>query len=208
MTLRTMRACQECGKPFYGSGDYYYCPECAKKKRLDTVIKIRICQDCGVEFYGGPRAKRCPGCAYKAQQETNRRHKKVGTKRSIGSVDKCVICGQEYTVTSGRQKYCSDVCMQIGVKAWQKEQKRGYNKKTGQEEKKQEHREAQEKICVYCLRPFKSNTSTNLCSDYCRSKQVKIRQCESDIRRGQKRNLQKYLNERQDYRDKVKAETE
>lgn len=105
MINRTRRACRECGRPFYGSKDNYYCPECAKTKKLDTVVKIRICWDCRTEFYGGPRAKRCPGCAYKAQQETSRRHKKAGTKRPLGSIDKCVVCGSEYIVVSGRQKY-------------------------------------------------------------------------------------------------------
>lgn len=198
-----IRACQECGKPFYGSGDYYYCPECAKEKKLDTVVRIRTCQDCGLEFYGGPRAKRCAGCAYKSRQEAIQKYKKMGAKRPIGSTDRCAVCNQEYTVTSGRQKYCSDACMQIGVKEWQKGHKKGYNKKSGQDVKKQDRREAQEKICIYCLRRFKSKTSTNLCSVYCRTEQKKIIQCETDIKRGRKRNLQKYLDKRQEYRDKI-----
>lgn len=80
MRGRTIRACQECGNPFYGAGDYHYCPACAKLKKLDSVVKIRTCQDCGTEFFGGPRARRCPDCAYRAAQETNRKHKKMGTK--------------------------------------------------------------------------------------------------------------------------------
>lgn len=108
MTNKTMLACQVCGEPFYGSRDFHYCPACARGKKLDTVIRIRSCQDCGIEFYGGPRAKRCLDCAYKAQQAANRQHKKAGTKRPLGSIDRCVICGQEYVVASGRQKYCSD----------------------------------------------------------------------------------------------------
>ena len=70
MRKRTKRVCQVCGKPFFGSKDCYYCPECARDKKIDSVVKKRICQDCGVEFYGGPRARRCPDCAYKAKQET------------------------------------------------------------------------------------------------------------------------------------------
>lgn len=201
MSGRTIRACQDCGKPFYGAGDYHYCPACAKLKKLDTVVRIRICQDCGAEFYGGPRARRCPACAYRAQQETNRRHRKTGAKRPIGSIDKCEICGQEYTVVSGRQKYCSDACQRIGVLAWQREHKKGYNKKSGQDTKKQGRREAQKKICVYCLRPFKSSGTSNCCSDFCRMEQNKLKQCEADIRRGMKRDLKKYLNKRQMYRD-------
>ena len=73
---RTKRACQVCGKPFYGGADCHYCPECAKAKKLDTVVKIRTCADCAAEFFGGPRARRCLDCAYKAVQETNKQHKR------------------------------------------------------------------------------------------------------------------------------------
>lgn len=130
MRNRTKRACQVCGKPFYGSTDCHYCPECAKIKRSDTVVKIRVCKDCGVEFFGGPRARRCPDCAYIAQQETSRRHKKSGSKRPLGSIDKCVICGAEYIVVSGRQKYCSDYCRKEQKKLHQciADINRGYNR--------------------------------------------------------------------------------
>lgn len=200
---KTKRACQVCGKPFYGSTDCHYCPDCARVKKLDTVVKIRTCQDCGVEFYGGPRARRCPDCAYKAQQETSRRHKKTGTKRPLGSVDKCVICGAEYTVTSGRQKYCSDACQRKGVLEWQRKHKRGYNKASGQDIKKQERRKQAQKICVYCLRPFASDKSTNTCSDYCRREQAKLIQCIADINRGYNRDYDKYIAMRNEYRNKV-----
>lgn len=149
MGYRTKRACQVCCKPFYGSTDCHYCPACARVKKLDTVVKIRACQDCGVEFYGGPRARRCPDCAYKAKQETDKQHKKMGAKRPLGSIDKCVICGKEYTVVSGRQKYCSGTCQRKGVLAWQRENKKVYNKISGQYAKKMaRHKEAQKNMCV------------------------------------------------------------
>lgn len=204
MTNKTNRACQVCGKPFYGGQDCNYCLSCAKAKKLDAVVKIRICQDCGIDFYGGPRARRCPDCAYKAQKETSRRHKKTGTKRPLGSIDKCAVCGKEYIVVSGRQKYCSDVCQRKGVLEWQREHKKGYHKTSGQDIKKMERRKQAQKICVYCLRPFTSNTSTNLCSDYCRKEQARINQCIADINRGYKRDYDKYIAMRSDYRDKVK----
>lgn len=200
MANRTKRACRVCGKPFYGSQDCNYCPDCAREKKLDTVVKIRTCQDCGVEFFGGPRARRCPDCAYKAQQETNRQHQKTGTKRPIGSIDKCVICGKEYTVVSGRQKYCSETCQRKGVLEWQREHKRGYNKASGQDIKKVERRKQVRKICVYCSQSFSSDKSTNVCSDYCRKEQTKINQCIADINRGYERNLDKYINKRDEYR--------
>lgn len=206
MTNKAKRVCQECGMSFYGSGDHYYCPSCAKNKKLGTVVRIRICQDCGVEFFGGPRARRCPDCAYKAQQETNRRHKRNGTKRPLGSIDKCVICGKEYTVVSGRQKYCSDACQRKGVLAWQREHKQGYNKVSGQDIKKLERRKRVQKICVYCLRTFTSDKPTKLCSEYCRKEQAKLTQCIADINRGYNRDNNKYINMRNEYRDKVKRD--
>lgn len=198
---RTEKVCQVCGKPFYGGNDNFYCPNCARDKKLDTVVKIRICQDCGVEFFGGPRAKRCPGCAYKAQQETNRRHKKRGTMRPLGSMDKCAVCGKEYTVVSGRQKYCSKICQRKSILEWQKQHKKNYHKISGQNIKKQARRDTVKKICVYCLKPFESSTPTNLCSDYCRTEQKKLLQCRADVKRGKNRDLKKYEDKRNKYRE-------
>ncbi len=203
MADRTTRVCQECGIPFYGSGDHYYCPACARVKKLDTVVKIRTCQECDVEFYGGPRAKRCPNCAYKARQGTSRRHKKDGTKRPLGSVDNCQWCGTEYVVTSGRQRYCPK-CKHEAVLAWQREHKRGYCKASGQDVKKKDRRRKTQKICVYCLQTFTSTKPTNVCSDYCRSEQVKLTQCAADIRRGYKRHYDQYIDKRNKYREQVK----
>lgn len=200
---KTKWACQVCGKPFYGGTDSYYCPECARAKKLDTVVKIRTCKDCGVEFYGGPRARRCPDCAYKAQQKTGRQHKKTGTKRPLGSLDKCDICGKEYIVKSGRQKYCSDACQRKGVLEWQREHKKGYSKASGQDAKKIERRRQAQKVCVYCLRTFSTDKSENVCSNYCRSEQKKFLQCIADLNRGYNRDFKKYEERRRKYRDDV-----
>ena len=204
MRKRTKRVCQVCGKPFFGSKDCYYCPECARDKKIDSVVKKRICQDCGVEFYGGPRARRCPDCAYKAKQETIRRCRRRGTKRAIGSIDKCQWCGAEYTVVSGRQKYCSEKCQREACLAWQRERKRDYNKTSGQEVKKMERRKQVRKVCVYCGRIFMSDKPTNLCSEYCKNEQKKLTQCKADIKRGYIRNMQKYIDKREKYREKQK----
>lgn len=203
MKDRTKRSCANCGKSFYGTGDNYYCPECAKKKKLDTVIKIRKCQDCGMEFMGGPRAKRCPQCSDEAKKEAQKRFRKTGTKRPLGSIDICEMCGNKYVVTSGRQKYCSDECQHIALLEWQRDRKSEYNKRTRQDEKKKEARKNVKKICLYCLREFSSSTSTNLCSDYCRRENKKINQCKADLKRGMKRDLNKYENQRKEYRKKV-----
>lgn len=204
MYNRTKKSCQVCGKPFYGSQDNYYCPECAREKKLETVVRVRICQDCGAEFFGGPRARRCPDCAYKARLETGRKHKKHGTRRPLGSSDICQWCGAEYTVVSGRQKYCSDKCQHEAVLAWQRENKKGYNKLYEKNRKRQERRKQAKKVCVYCERVFTSDKPTNVCSEYCRKEQRKIRQCLADINRGYNRNMQIYLDKREKYRNDVK----
>ena len=201
----TLRACQECGRPFYGTADCYYCPECARKKKLDTVVRIRKCQECGAEFYGGPRAKRCQDCARKARREDGRRHRKNGTMRPIGSKDQCQICGKEYIVTSSRKKYCSPECQRIGTLEWQRQHKRGYNQTSGQVAKKQLKRTDVKKVCVYCLREFPGGSPSNVCSDYCREQNRKITQCKADIRRGMHRDLEKYLEMREEYRAQVAA---
>ena len=208
MQNRTKKSCQVCGKPFYGPSDYFYCPECARKKKIETVVKIRICQDCGVEFFGGPRARRCPDCASKAKAEASKRYKKRGARRPLGSVDKCQWCGAEYTVTCGRQKYCSDKCQHEAVLEWQREHKKGYNKVSRKYTKQQERRKQVKKICVYCGRIFTSDKPTNTCSEYCRKEQRKLTQCIADINRGNNRNVQKYIDRREESRKEVIKETQ
>ncbi len=202
MVGRTQRVCQVCGKTFYGNDDHFYCLDCARARKSNAVVRIRICQDCKVEFLGGPRAKKCPDCAYAAKLETSKRHKNAGTRRPLGSIDKCPICGNKYTVVSGRQKYCSAACQRKGVLEWQRVHKQGYDKISGQSLKKQKRRKQVQKICIYCLRPFSSHTSTNLCSDYCRSKHKQLSQCIADINRGRTRDLKKYEDERDRYRER------
>lgn len=200
MTHKTVKACQSCGASFEGEKDWHYCPKCAKAKRLDTVVKIRVCEDCGTEFYGGPRAKRCTICADIAKKESMRRHSKRGTMRPLGSMDKCAICGAMYSVQSGRQKYCSEACQRTGVLAWQREHKKGYEKASGQDEKKRKRREEQQKVCVYCQRTFRSTENKNTCSDYCKEAWKKLQQCKADINRGRIRNYKKYVDEMMAYR--------
>lgn len=203
MRNRTKKACQICGNSFYGLRDNFYCPKCAREKKLDTVVRIRHCQDCGVEFFGGPRAKRCPECAYKARKENKKHYQSCGAKRPIGSIDYCQWCGKEYIVNSGRQKYCSDTCQRQAVLLWQREHKKDYYKKPEQIKRKQERRKNAEKICVYCGRKFSSSRPTNTCSEYCRKEQKKISLCISDINRGRNRNFQKYIDARNEYRKEV-----
>lgn len=95
---------------------------------------------------GGPRAFYCPNCRRIRQREANERaRKRGGATRPIGSIDKCKLCGAEYVVNSGRQKYCSDECQREAVLAWQREHKKGYGKASGQDIKKAERRKEKRK---------------------------------------------------------------
>lgn len=202
---RTKRECKNCGKIFYGDIDSILCPACAAVSR-SQVIRTRICIDCGQSFEGGPRAKRCPQCREIAKAETSRRYKKSGPCRPLGSLDTCKVCGKEYIVKSGRQKYCSEVCQRKAVLQWQRDRKKEYNKHPEVAEARKKRRSERQKICQYCLRPFWSTSSSPYCSDYCRVEQKKYNMCIADIGRGQKRNLKKYEDVRNEYREKVREE--
>lgn len=191
---KTEKVCQICGKPFSGRGESHYCSDCAAKIK-SNVIADRICIDCGTTFKGGPRARRCPIC----REAARRAKKKKPTVRPLGSIDKCQRCGNEYTVESGRQKYCP-ACQKDAILEWQRIHKIGYNKKTNIKNKKQEKRNAQLKACLYCQRAFRSDTASAYCSEYCKKEQAKLSQCIADIKRGQNRNLKKYEDIREEYR--------
>lgn len=174
-------------------------------KKLDAFVKISTFQDCCIEHYGGLWSRRCPDYAYKARQETNGQHKKTSTRRPLGSVDKCVFCGRDYIVASGRKKYCFYTCKRKGVLAWQRQHKRGYSKASVQDIKKQERRKRAKKICVYCLRPFASDTPTNTCPNYFHRDREKLIQRIADINRGYNRDHDRYIAARNEHMDKVKG---
>lgn len=200
MAYKTMKVCQVCGEAFYGGTGHFYCPSCAKAKRLDTVIRTRICQLCGSEFLGGPSAKRCPKCAVEARREVQREYRKHGVMRPLGSLDKCIVCGKEYIVNGGSQKYCPGCRREAGLK---KQRERIRKDPAEQLAKQQERRRQLQKVCVYCMRTFKSSTSTNTCSDFCREENKKLKLCQSRFNRGLKCNYEELLNSREKYREEV-----
>lgn len=155
----------------------------------------RACIKCGKLFYGGTDKTYCDECA------------KV-IKSNVMRTRTCKSCGAEYVVNSGRQKYCSDECQREAVLAWQREHKKGYGQASGQDIKKAERRKEKKKICVYCGRVFSSNTATNTCSDYCRKKNTKIIEYRAEIKRGINANIEKLIEERNEYRTKIKKDEE
>lgn len=103
----------------------------------EDVMRERTCIDCGKTFPGGPRARMCPECAEKRRKEYHQQYKKMKPVRHLGDIDTCQMCGKEYVVKGGKQKYC-DNCKEKALLEWQREQKKGYNKASGQDVKKKE----------------------------------------------------------------------
>lgn len=95
---------------------------------MAVVMLPRTCRQCGAVFDGGPRAWYCPTCRRERAKEANRRHRAKGrvADRPLGSTDKCVRCGKEYTVRSARQKYCPD-CAYEGIQEADRPMSRKWN---------------------------------------------------------------------------------
>ena len=180
--------CKRCGKIIEATGEQAYCEECRKKIKIESVMRTRICKECGIEFTGGPRASYCPECRKERQKKADRERKKRKTSaRTIGSIDTCEICGKEYIVSSGRQKYCKE-CAENAVKEKVRAHKRIYMQ--GRKEISSENKKARKenrKICIICGQAFNSDTNTVTCSKECAEKLKKIRQEEADIRRGKRK---------------------
>lgn len=197
---QTRIVCQLCGKVFYGGTDRIYCPSCSSEKKK-CVIRKRICIECGKTFDGGPRAKRCPSCRIEQAKRNKAKYQRQGAERSLGSVDKCQLCGKEYVVTSGRQKYCSKECMDIAVKSWQREHKKANADVEKTHEMHRKTREKRKKVCMYCGKIIIGN-GAKFCSDYCSSEQRKIQSCLNAINRKEKE-LQILYDAREVYRKEV-----
>lgn len=75
---------------------------------MSNVVRTRVCRQCGREFKGGPRAWYCPECRAARQKEAAARYRKNGAERHLGTISQCTICGKEYIVESGLQRYCTE----------------------------------------------------------------------------------------------------
>lgn len=204
------KICQNCRKPFWGLADKYFCDDCSKKLRAERTSQEKICEDCGRSFIGGPKSFRCPDCQRKIDDRRKQANKYYGAERPLGSTDRCIVCGKEYVVEGGLQKYCSAKCRLIGLDSYNKRRKENIEQK---KRKKAEMRANQLYVCQYCKRPFTPVVLSGMklashlyCSDYCRKGEKKIQLCIADIKRGKSRDLQKYIDDRNQYREKVAQE--
>ena len=201
--------CVSCGKPFYSGSDHYFCPACAEDRKINKPAIEKICKDCGIKFWGYSSEWRCPKCMEAAREESYRKYwAKGGTERPMGSTDKCILCGKEYTVTSSSQKYCSSECRKIAFQPRAKARSREYYRTSEWSAKNKQRRKNAKKICVYCLQPFTRCTRSNTCSDYCRAQHKKLKCHESRIRNGKTNMYKKLVEERNLYREQVQNDKE
>jgi methionyl-tRNA synthetase len=70
------------------------------------------CRECGVVITGHSRREYCRHCKRIILQQSAQQ-KKDSSKRTVGSVDSCRVCGQDYTVRSGNQRYCSECATKV-----------------------------------------------------------------------------------------------
>lgn len=194
------RICKYCGTQYDGDPDSSCCPDCAAKQRK-TSLRDRVCTVCGITFSGGPSARYCPNCRKDRQREIQRRFHREGPKRKLGSTDTCVICGKQYIVEGGLQKYCPDCALEqykildnAKSREWQRENT------TPAERKKTRQAATAEIPCAVCGKLFAPRGPSTVCSPECAAelKRRASRRAE-DKRRETRRKAQK------EQRDKMLA---
>ena len=185
--MRT-KLCRQCREPFQAEKtEAILCPACSAAYFRAASINDRTCRQCGAVFRGGPRAWYCPGCRLQRRREADKRHKRNGTSRPIGSTDKCIRCGLDYVVNSLRQVYCK-LCSDIAVPEKVRQQTLQYknaHKDALLRNKSESHRNRN--ICIICGAVYDTSTPTVTCSPACAAKLKKLRQDEADIRRGRRK---------------------
>lgn len=183
-----LRNCKRCGKNYETDRpDTYLCPACSAVAKRETVVRDRICRQCGAVFPGGPRAWYCPTCRAERKRIAERRFRRTGPYRPLGSTDACKRCGGEYVVESGRQAYCKR-CAEIAVRETVLAHKRVYTAKNS--DSISAHKQAMRtgrNVCLICGNVFDSDTATVTCSASCAAELRRRRQQEADLRRGKRR---------------------
>lgn len=96
----------------------------------------RVCKTCGVMFLGGSSAQYCPECKIERKKEQKRKYNSQGYQRSIGSIDRCENCGNEYIVNSGKQKYCHDCRDEVRKRINNELSTKYYHEKVDKKERK------------------------------------------------------------------------
>lgn len=181
-----MRRCKMCGAVFEGGKEQRLCPACRRESR-DTVLRDRTCRSCGATFPGGPRAWYCPVCRGKRRAESDRRRRKLGAARPLGSIAQCEVCGKDYVVKSGRQRYCPE-CAPETIRD-NANARTAQNTSAHREEISARKRELREgsNICKVCGEVLPDGGMSVTCSVECADILRRYRNAEADYRRGKRK---------------------
>lgn len=178
-----IKKCLKCGKLFNtAKNEQTLCDNCVAAGRA-TTIRPRTCHECGAIFDGGPRAWYCPSCRTVRQKEAAARYRKNGVDRPLGSIDHCTVCGKEYVVKSGRQRYCPE-CADDAVRQQDRMASKQWNAENNFYEERSQRSRSGQKVCVICGKPVPPGTPRITCSDECDRLRLKWNRGNTDFRRG------------------------
>lgn len=173
-----------------------------RRYRTDgQLYYLRFCPDCGRLYRAHIKNKRCPVCqaaADKLHALECRRRMAAGKSRSIGSTDLCVVCGNPYTVKSGKQMYCPS-CAEQATRERIREHKRAYyhdhytrDKLDAKNAKRRKDWRSEIRQCLVCGKPFNPDTPRQVCCSMdCRHVRDKEIQRRSEEKRKEKRRASK-----------------
>lgn len=164
-----LRKCKKCGTEFESRPDASL--SCAEES-IRSVIRPRVCQICGVTFPGYPGSKYCPECAEERKKIRYREYharRRRGVTRKIGSTDVCAVCGAEYIVASGLQKYCPE-CAPVIMRENDRKKSREWNAANiDYDQQRQERQDAAASVsCPICGKLYRPRIGGTLtCSEEC-----------------------------------------
>ena len=142
------------------------------------MIKELTCKDCGKTFSGYHTKIYCDECIYYRIRDEKNRRAKMGSNRKLGSIDNCVICGKEYVVKSGLQKYCPDCKEEQYLKVDRKGGLKYYhdNKDDINPPRYEKRRVEEIRLCAWCGKEFKHNGKPmTFCSSDCKRQSLNAR---------------------------------
>ncbi|MBO4930897.1 MAG: hypothetical protein J6I42_01830 [Clostridia bacterium] len=176
------RVCLKCGVEYEGESYSTLCKKCAAESK-SSVVRLRTCIQCEKSFPGYPRSRFCPECSAarkKVLAKAARERQKNGTVRKIGSTDICTVCGKEYTVTGGLQKYCPE-CAPEAIAAVDRAQGREWASQNMDYAKRTHDRQTATAYikCAVCGKEFQPNEGAPVtCSAECAKKYAAVRHAE------------------------------
>lgn len=186
------RICPICGLPV-PKGRLVYCSDAcmdeaerrkehSRKGQKDRhpPFRLLICPVCGKVSERPIKSKLCEACQREKDKANNaayRARARAGTSRRLGESYPCLSCGELYTLTSGKQRYCPR-CAAAETTKNIRACSRAYNAKKREEDpnyfinlNKARPPKDTIRICPVCGNSFAASFHHRIyCSDECRQK--------------------------------------